>query len=165
MLRSGHSFRGQCAFTLLEVLMVVVLLGIIAGIVVVLYRDLESRTKQSAFVTSLKIMATQAHIYHTEHGQWLEDSDSGAMPSGFEAYVLAQDWNGGTPIGGSWDVEGAGDFAGVVSAIGVHFQGGDDMKDDAYMAEVDASFDDGNLSSGAFQKIGAGRFYYIIARQ
>lgn len=150
------------AFTLLEVLIVVLILGVLAGIVVVTIDNTKDSAAQVAFGTSVQYLARQGYVYYVRTGEYLEDSSSGRLPSGFEAYVSRSDFESATPIGGVWDAEDASDFDGVVSAIGVHFQQASDRKDDAYMTEVDAIIDDGNLSTGKFQKIASDRYYYLI---
>ena len=158
--RANPSQRG---FTLLEILIVVILLGILTTIVVAQMDSLIEDTEKAAFVGSIKAIAGHAHVYYLTTGNYLEDSSSGQLPAGFGPYISRKDWEKPTPIGGVWDAEGAGDFPGVVSAVGVHFNS--DAKDDAYMADIDAILDDGNLSTGAFRKIGGGRFYLLVAAE
>ena len=156
--------KSRSAFTLLEVLLVVLILGILAAVVIVLIDDVQDSTRQGAFIASLKIISNQAYVYYVETGEYLEDSSSGQLPRGFGDYISRAEWESPTPIGGVWDAENAGDFPGVVSAVGVHFNGSD-AKDDVFMAEIDAIMDDGNLSTGSFRKIGGGRFYYLVAAE
>jgi len=149
------------AFTLVEILIVVVILGILASIVIANLTGPTEAARQSAFITNGNHFAQQASYFYLKTGSYLSDASSGSLPPGFEDYVDPSDWENGTPIGGVWDAESF-DTGGFASAIGVHFDGGE-AKDDAYMTEVDALFDDGDLSSGSFQKIAEGRFYFIVA--
>lgn len=163
----SHSSRFKSpyrAFTLLEVLVVILVLGILAGLLVVTMQNNEDDTRQAAFIASLKILSTQGYVYYVREGMPLEDSSSGSLPSGFDQYVSQHEFESPTPIGGVWDAEDEGDFPGVVSAIGVHFNGGD-VKDDAYMTEIDQAMDDGNLATGSFRKLANDRFYYLIIAQ
>jgi hypothetical protein len=70
-------------------------------------------------------------------------------------------WTNVTPIGGVWDTEFNDN--GVTSALRIHFNGEGETRDDAYMQQVDAIVDDGNLATGGFQRLAAGRYYAIIA--
>ncbi len=48
--------------------------------------------------------------------------------------------------------------------LGVHFKNGTgDRKDDAYMREIDAIIDDGDLASGSFRKLAPRRYYFVVA--
>ncbi len=148
-------------FTLIEILIVVVILGILAGVVLAQFRSANDDAAKAAFLINGKTFVESAMRFQLDTGQFLEDSSSGALPAGFEQYVQAEKWVGGTPIGGVWDAQLNED--GITSAIGVHFNGTGATRDDAYMQEVDAMIDDGVLAAGGFRKIAGGRYYFIIA--
>ncbi len=149
------------AFTLVEILIVVVILGILAAIVIPQFTSASQEAARSSFVTSLKQLVTAAELYRNKEGEYVADSSSGVFPPEFAEYVRVEDFESGTPIGGVWDFEFE-DTAGVTSAVGVHFNGDGETRDDAYMVQIDALFDDGDLEAGAFQRLAAGRYYYII---
>ena len=69
-------------------------------------------------------------------------------------------WEGGTPIGGVWDAEN--NSFGLTSSIGVHFNGMGKTRDDAYMQQIDAAMDDGDLATGGFRKIAGDRYYMVV---
>ena len=50
----------------------------------------------------------------------------------------------------------------MTSALGVHFDGTGQTRDDMYMREIDALVDDGDLATGRFRKLEDGRYYSII---
>lgn len=151
----------KSAFTLLEVLIVVVIIGVLVSIVVVNVIDTTDSTRQAAFISSIRHLGNQGYIYYIQNGEYLEDSSSGQLPSGFDQYVSRAYFESPTPIGGVWDAENAGDFPGVVSAIGVHFNGGE-SQDESFMAEIDQIMDDGNLATGSFRRIAGDRYYLLI---
>jgi prepilin-type N-terminal cleavage/methylation domain-containing protein len=154
-----HTTRRK-AFTLVEILIVVVILGILAVIVVPLFGSASEDAQRAAFATSGRIMTDAATRYHLENGEYLEDASSGVLPVGFAPYILETVW-GETPIGGVWDTEL--DSFGVTAALGVHFDGTGDTRDDAYMADLDAMMDDGDLETGEFRRLGAERYYFVLA--
>ena len=151
------------SFTLIEILIVVVILGVLAAIVIPQFVDVGKDVEQMAFVADVRIFVDAAQRYMLDTGQYLEDSASGTTPMGWEPYIDEAKWVSLTPIGGVWDFEL--NSYGVVSGFGVDFaNGGGPDRDDAYMQEIDAVLDDGDLNTGAFQKLVgvAQRYYYII---
>ncbi len=154
--------RPHDGFTLVELLIVIVILGILAAIVVPKATNASREASQSAFIASVRTYAGAASLYHAKTGDHLPDGSSGLVPPGFEPYINVSDWTAVTPIGGVWDTEM--DDSGVKSALGVHFDGSGDTQDDAFMLEVDTTFDNGDLGTGSFQKLGDGRFYYVLQK-
>jgi|GEM_PF-377965 len=161
--------RAKAGFTLVEILIVVVILGILAAIVIPQFADASETTRRSAFVTDLTQMTKQAQIFMSRHG-FLEDASTGVIPeaevasgdgsvASFGDLIPAAKWEAGPTIGGSWDTEY--DNYGVTSALGVHFNGVT-PKDDTYMTQIDDLVDDGDLTTGAFQKFANDRFYWVL---
>jgi prepilin-type N-terminal cleavage/methylation domain-containing protein len=153
---SGHTQRR--AFTLIEILIVVVILGILVGAVVPQFSSAGQDAAMTTFIANIRGFSVGAERYRSATRQFPEGSASGVMPAGLDAYVDVHPWVGGTPIGGLWDSER--NSSGVTSAIGVHFQG--DNPGDAYMTLIDARFDDGDLTTGAFRKLAADRYYLVL---
>ncbi|MEQ9096851.1 MAG: type II secretion system protein [Phycisphaerales bacterium] len=149
------------AFTLVEILIVVVILGILAAIVMPQAANAMGNTQQTAFVREIQLFTDAAVIHRSRTGTWIGDGGSGTIPAGFEDFIDPQSWENGTPIGGSWDSEARPDYD-ITLGIGVHFQDAATRKDAAYMTEVDALFDDGDLTTGGFQQFAADRFYFIV---
>lgn len=148
-------------FTLVEILIVVVILGILAAIVMPQAANAMGSTRQTAFVREIQLFTDAAVIHRSQTGAWIGDGGSGTIPAGFEDYIDPEDWQNGTPIDGSWDTEARPDYD-LTLGIGVHFQDPATRKDAAYMTGVDALFDDGDLATGGFQQFAADRFYFIV---
>ena len=148
------------AFTLVEVLIVVVILGVLAAIVIPQFANASGAAMQSAFVTSLNQFTRAAMLMQQETGDYPPDGSSGEVPAGFEDYIQESRWTQTTPIGGVWDAENSS--LGYRSAIGVHFDGTGETRDDAFMTEIDLSLDDGVLTTGAFREIADNTRYYSI---
>jgi prepilin-type N-terminal cleavage/methylation domain-containing protein len=153
--------RPNKGFTLIEILIVVVILGVLAGIVIPAYAGYTANTCQKAFIAAIKKIATVAEYHYQLTGVYFEDADSGQLPAGMDTYIRESMWARGTSIGGVWDFER--DSFGVKSAFGVHFFNVT-PQDDTYMQEIDAAFDDGDLTAGCFRKLDTDRFYYIVAQ-
>ena len=149
------------AFTLVEILIVVVILGILAAIVVPRLTGTTQDAQIGAFIASIKTYADTSEYYNAREGRYPVDGSSGAVPVGMETYVDPEEWIAGTPMGGVWDTEFMD--SGITAAVGVHFNGATNPGD-AVMVLVDERFDNGDLASGHFQKLGADRYYYVLAQ-
>lgn len=136
-----------------------VILGILAAIVVPRFAGASQDAEIGAFISSLKTYADASEYYNAREGRYPVDGGSGAVPAGMESYVDASEWTAGTPMGGVWDTEYMD--SGVTAAIGVHFNGGTNPGD-SVMVLVDQRFDNGDLSTGSFQKLAGDRYYYIL---
>ena len=146
------------AFTLVEVLIVVVILGILAAIVVPRFSNASDQSMQTAFVTSLNQYVKVATIKHEMTGQWPVEHTFGMMPTEYGEYLAGDEWGLETPIGGPWDVTAGG---AITFGVGVYFPA--IPQSDAFMSEIDDLLDDGDLATGSFRKLGTGEFYSIRA--
>ncbi len=151
--------RTRKAFTLVEILIVVVILGILAAIVVPQFIGSTQEARIGAFVASIKTYADASEYYNAREGRYPVDGSSGAVPAGMETYIDVAEWTAGTPMGGVWDTEY--NDSGISAAVGVHFNSGDNPGD-SVMVLVDQRFDNGDLSSGLFQKLSSDRYYYVL---
>ena len=153
--------RSAKAFTIVEILIVVVILGLLAAVVVVSFSDSREDTQRIAFINDVEILGNAARLYWVKTGQHLADTPPAVVPEGWDSYIETRKWSRLTPIGGAWDV--AKDSFGVKSALGVDFvNGGGEDRDDTFMLEVDKTMDNGDLSTGRFRKLASGRYYFIL---
>jgi len=153
--------RGRChhaGFTLVEILIVVVILGILAAIVIPAFANATQDTRKSAFVQDLRTFEQALLLYEVDNAGFPPDGGSGSVPSGLEPYVNVPKWENGTPIGGVWDNE----YQDLLTVgMGVHFNGTGHTPDDAYMTSIDAMIDDGVVTTGSFRQFGD-RYYRVI---
>ncbi len=152
--------KKRFAFTLVELLIVVVILGVLAAVITTAFANAGVEAGQKAFATNIKTLASACELYRVQNGVWPADSTSGELPPEMVPYIKSHQWETPTPIGGVWDIEF--EEAGVTAAIGVHFDGTGQTQDDEFMEMVDAIFDNGALDSGSFQKLADARYYYIL---
>ncbi|MEM0914207.1 MAG: prepilin-type N-terminal cleavage/methylation domain-containing protein [Planctomycetota bacterium] len=151
----------RSAFTLIEILIVVVILGILAAIVVPQFSNATTPARYSVFVNDLTGMGRALQIYMVDTGNPIPDGTSGTLHSDLEGHIRSGAFNGGTPIGGVYDTEEPGGDAGPIGGVGVHFDNGDYPGDDV-MIEIDTMIDDGDLTTGMCQKFGADRYYLLV---
>lgn len=149
----------QTGFTLVELLIVVLILAILAAIVVPSMTSSADEARRGRFCDSLRTFVTAAQWATEKNGEPIEDASSGELPAELAGLVKASSWEAATPLGGVWDSER--DSFGVVSAVGVHYLNGGDPGDEEFL-QVDALMDDGDLATGGFRKLGAGRYYFVV---
>lgn len=154
------STHARNAFTLVEILIVVVILGIIAAIVVPSFANAVEPSKHASFATSCKAFSQAMMYYRAENGQWPEDGTSGQAPAGTEDLLDLAAFESITPIGGVWD--GESDLSGLGYGIGVHFDGSGETRDAAYMTLIDEMMDDGDLTTGGFMEFPGNRYYMVL---
>ena len=147
-------------FTLIEILIVVVILGVLAAIVIPAYAGSTDDSAQQAFIASIRKIADIATYHYQLTGEYFENSTCGQMPAGMDNYMRESVWIQNTPIGGKWNFDR--DSYGFRSSFGVHFHDGAPQSE-AYMLEIDTAFDDGDLTTGSFRKLADDRYYYIVA--
>jgi prepilin-type N-terminal cleavage/methylation domain-containing protein len=154
--------RRTLGFTLIEILIVVVILGIIAGIVITQFTDIGEDAEQTAFITSGKTFVRAAQRYYLDNKSYPNDAP-GTLPAGFEKYITGHQFEAVTPVGGLWDT--SENAFGVKASLGVFFGAGAPTphQDDAFMQEIDAIIDDGDLSTGGFRKMSNTRYFWVVA--
>tara|TARA_R110000782_G_scaffold73091_1_gene146083 strand:+ start:2028 stop:2546 length:519 start_codon:yes stop_codon:yes gene_type:complete len=156
----GRPISRDRGFTLVEILVVVVILGILAAVVVPAFSGATEESRKGAFIADLKSLADAAEVVAARTGRYPADSGSGQFPPELDGYIREEDWTRGTPIGGVWDIEL--NENGVTSAIGVHFMNVP-VPEDAFMEDIDTRIDDGDLDTGVFRRLtDASRFYWVI---
>ena len=156
---AGLVRRVRSGFTLIEILIVILILGILAAIVIPMFGATAEDARKTAFLSSLRIFAQAADHYELDNGDWLEDSSTGNVPAGWAPYIDENRWTELTPVGGFWDVETNDN--GITHGLGVHFNGVDNPGD-AERVVIDTIYDDGDLTTGRFRKIANDRYYHII---
>jgi general secretion pathway protein G len=93
--------KSKKGFTLIEILVVIVILGIIAAIVVPSFSDSGIQVKTSTLTTDLRKVRTQIELYKFHHKDMLPAS-SGETNADFEQRLISQtdiDGNAGTYYG------------------------------------------------------------------
>lgn len=141
------SLRRAGAFTLIEVLVVVIVLGILAAIAVPKFVGAQGETAVAATAEDLKSIETAIGMYKAKEGSWPSEVAQTLTPPGVETYFkgpvpLAKP----CPIGGVYDYDAPG--GGSPAMISIRAIAGNLFTAQA-AADLDAHFDDGIATTGA----------------
>lgn len=154
--------RQRGAFTLAEVLIVVVVMGTLATMVIAQFWGVTIDAEQAAFATSARTFMRAVELYKMDHGgSYPNGAAPGVVPPGLEEYILPNQWAAATPIGGQWD--SAANAWGYTFTLGVFFPPPVQPEEADYMLKFDQAFDDGDLSTGSFQKLSNTHYFFILA--
>jgi prepilin-type N-terminal cleavage/methylation domain-containing protein len=81
--------RSRAGFTLVELLTVVIILGILAGIGLLKYLDLRNTARAAEVAGDFRAVMVGAYNYYSDFGDWPSDAGPGAPPPGLVPYLPA----------------------------------------------------------------------------
>lgn len=146
----------KSGFTLVEIMVVVVIVGLLAAIAIPAFSKARESSQNARLASDIRIYVGAIEAFTMENGVYPEDSNSGGIPTGLSPYIHSDQWSEGPSIGGVWDVEK--DSYGIISAIGVHqFTATIEQ-----LTSFDRKYDDGSLTSGNYRRLAPDRYYYVV---
>ena len=102
--------RRRTGFTLLELLMVMIVIGLLAGMGILKYIELRHRARAAAVADELQAVRLAGYSAFYETGSWPGDASSGVVPAGLKPYLATNfsfakpeytlDWESFVPPGG-----------------------------------------------------------------
>ncbi len=143
-----HMARSRSpAFTLVEIMVVVVIVGILAVMLVAGFRHIRETTQNSRLLNDFRIFEYGFLNYNMTHGIWPDSPGPGILPPQMLDLIKRNDFEGNNYVKGIWVWEGPGSSGDFVAAITL---ANPDVTAEQ-MTKVDERLDDGNLSSGRFR--------------
>lgn len=143
--RKAGTARRRRGFTLVEIMVAVVIIGLLAAMAVPAFQRVRERSQATRMVNDLRQYADAYQRYALENGAWPPVGGVASAPAGMEAYLPAT-YENPTPFGGGY----------TWSGNSARLRLADSAATDALMQRVDALLDDGNLATGDFRKSGGG---------
>ena len=102
--------RRRRGFTYIELLVVIIVLSVLAGLAVLKYMDLKHRALSASATADLQAVRLAAYSAWYENGVWPDEVGAGAMPPGLVQYLpsgfsfskpeYTLDWDNFVPPGG-----------------------------------------------------------------
>lgn len=164
--RAKPTNRRARAFTLVEVMVVVVIIGFLAAAGLPGYRHLTMRSKATALENDLRQFATAIQTFALQNGRWPADGDPGVVPADLAAAIPAN-FTQKTPIGGlyKWNYDIPADGVAAKAAIIVQTAAGNPVSDDeALFLMIDKQMDDGVLETGNIQVGSTNSLVFVIEK-
>jgi type IV pilus assembly protein PilA len=130
------------AFTLVEIMIVVVIIGLLAAMAFPAFQRARQRSQAARLINDFRQFDSAFQRYVMENGQGPAAAGIGVVPTGMAGY-LPTSYTSPSPLGGGYIWSGPSSNI-VLSGS---------TANDALMQLVDAALDDGVLTTGNFTKI------------
>lgn len=154
------------AFTVVEIMVVVVIIGLLAAAGLPSYRHLTMRSKVTAVENDLRQFATAIQTYTLQNGHWPANGDPQIIPPEL-ASAIPDNFTRTSPIGGvyKWNFEVPADGVTAKAAIVVQTASGNPVSDDEDLfLMIDRQMDDGVLETGNIQLGSTNSLVFIIEK-
>ena len=162
--RREHRTRG---FSLVEIMVVVVIIGLLAAMALPAYRQVTLRSKASAVGNDLRTFSTAFITYNLQNGKWPANGDPGVVPPEL-VNALTNNFALKSPIGGvyKWNYDVSADGIPVKAAIIIMTDTSDNpVSDDTDLFTlIDKQLDDGDLHTGNVQVGSTNSLVYIVEK-
>jgi prepilin-type N-terminal cleavage/methylation domain-containing protein len=151
-----HSVRTR-GFSLVEIMVVVVIIGLLAALAIPAFQRNQRASQNARAINDFRIFVQAFEVYNTQNGSWPADSGGGVVPTGMSGDFKEDAWTmARNSLGGRWNWDTNRTWANAAVSV-TNFTVVDEQ-----LQEMDAKLDDGNLTTGFFQKVAANRVSYII---
>ena len=146
----------EAGFTLIELMIVVVIIGILAAVGIPMYINFQENAKVGRTASELRSLSQAFVAYYASTGSYPPDSHL-TLPTGMDEYINPAIWANGTPIGGTYNWEGPDGYPYAGLSIFTTTPIDNDK-----LIMLDHMLDDGDLGQGQFRVMGNGRPTYVI---
>jgi prepilin-type N-terminal cleavage/methylation domain-containing protein len=141
--------KSAAAFTLVEIMVVVVLIGLLAALAMPAFSRMRQRSQASLLANDFRQYEAAFQRFALENGSWPVATAMGLVPTGMSGF-LPNGYTQPSPLGGGYLWSGP--------SRNVVLRG--TLASDAVMQMVDTVLDDGTLTTGNFTKIAPNTFGY-----
>jgi type II secretory pathway pseudopilin PulG len=154
MSNSCTRWRGIKAFTLPEIGVATMIIGLLAFVTVPQIKKFIVAARSKAVINDLHAFTQAYQTYLREKGDWPPGpAGAGEIPAGMAGYLRQSNWEKVTPIGGyyHWEKNMKHNDRTVRAAIVISSKDRAQVTTDRVQLEdIDRRCDDGNLATGSF---------------
>lgn len=157
-----ESLARHGGFTLVEIMIVVLVIGIVVGLARPAMQRTQLRARAAAYWNDCRVFAAAFHQYAAETGDFPPDQKKkAAFPTGMVNSLNNTQWLRETPLGGFYNWDAGTKSHGQVLDASIRVDSVTLSMTELQL--VDNWFDDGNLATGVFQVAAAGtRAIYVM---
>jgi prepilin-type N-terminal cleavage/methylation domain-containing protein len=150
-------------FTLVEVMIVVLIIGILAMMARVAVQRLNLRARASTYQNDCRVFSAAFTQYAQEKGDFPPDGGPHFVPPVMASYLNRTQWMRVTPFGGYYDWDNIDSWSGWPNRIKAAVSVSGCTMSLAQLQQIDRWIDDGNIATGLFRvtKAGATVIYVI----
>lgn len=131
------------AFTLVEVMIVVVIIGLLAAIATQTFAQISRASRATVLGNDFRQYRDAFHTYAMAEGEWPEQAAPGVVPIGMEDALRGFD---SPAMQGQWQWRNNPDDGVAVCLVNPSVE-------QAVMQDVDSMLDDGSLATGMFKAV------------
>ncbi len=139
-----HGRKDATGFTLVEIMIVVVIIGLLAAMAIPAFQRSRMRSQAARLTNDFRQFDSAFQRYLMENGAGPASAGLGVVPTGMAGY-LPTNYTAPSPLGGGYLWSGPSSNIVLLGS----------SANDTTMQMVDAALDDGNLTTGDFTKINA----------
>ena len=141
-----RSHPSRTAFTLVEIMIVVAIIGVLLALAVPGYQKVRERALCARFINDVRVAAGAFQVYTLEQKGYPPNVGPGAIPSGMASYLGNFPWTQPTPLGGRWNWDYR--LYGYKAGVGVYSP----IWPRGTFLKIDEQIDDGDLAGGKFRE-------------
>ncbi len=169
------------AFTLVEVMVVVAIVGMLATLAIPAFRNANKQSKISRAKNDIRVLSDAFSLYAIEHGNYplsdgqYVDANRDPAPADLSVYLGNSRWDQQTPLGGHYFYWNRHVYDDTINATRyvpflmidntyVNYFGWENtpLEPTDWFQQLDEDIDDGDLSTGQFQLISFSQALYTL---
>lgn len=142
-------------------MVVIVIIGLLAALAIPAVKRTQRASRSARMINDFRVFTQAFEIYNTQNGGWPDGAGPGVvptLPTSISDTLRASSWESATALGGQWQWENSLSSSGDAGICIVNF-----ICTDEQLGDLDTKIDDGNLTTGRFQKTSASRVIYVLA--
>lgn len=148
--------RSRSGFTLVEIMIVVVIIGLLAAMAMAGFERMRMISQNTRTANDLRTFGGAFNTYAMEQGTWPADVGPGILPPEMDGYIHAEIFTQQPAIGGQYDWDN-GVHGGISAAVSVTGPNAPPNQ----LTRLDRTFDDGDTGDGAVRIIGGNVVYAL----